>query len=307
MAQQMKSVKPSCNGKSRFETMGGALEEVPCLLCKSTSWTDYDTENGYRLVKCSDCGLLFTNPRPSSSEIDAASKSGMHKGDEELEVSGEFRPFMKEIYLSVLNDFQYPAKFASDAPVDWLDIGCGHREFVEALNIVGGEGIAVTGLEPNEHKRAAAKTRGMDLVFFDTTEHDRTYDVISALNVFSHLPDPREDIGQWISMLNEGGELFLQTGDSSHLEVKHHHKPYSLPDHLSFASETLLVAMLESLGLEVVQVMKYRMGMFPRFTPVNIVKEIARFFLPGHTATFQFFPKHPERDMYIRARKPVKK
>ena len=173
---------------------------------------------------------------------------------------------------------------------------------MEALNIVGGADVAVTGLEPNEHKRAAAKTRGMDLVFFDTTEHDRTYDVISALNVFSHLPDPREDIGQWVSMLNEGGELFLQTGDSSHLEAKHHHKPYSLPDHLSFASETLLVEMLESLGLEVVQVMKYRMGMFPRFTPVNIVKEIARFFLPGHTATFQFFPKHPERDMYIRAR-----
>ena len=116
MAQQMKSVKPSCNGKSRFETMGGALEEVPCLLCKSTSWTDYDTENGYRLVKCSDCGLLFTNPRPSSSEIDAASKSGMHKGDEELEVSGEFRPFMKGNLPVGVERFSIPCKICFRRP-----------------------------------------------------------------------------------------------------------------------------------------------------------------------------------------------
>ena len=181
----------SCIGDARFETMGGALEEVPCLLCKSTPWTDYDTENGYRLVKCSDCGLLFTNPRPSSSEIDAASKSGMHKGDEELEVSGVFRPFMKEIYLSVLNDFQYPAKLHPTPPlIGWTSAVdteiCGspehrwrrsyrcHRAGAQRTQTSSGEGA-----------------EGMDLVFFDTTEHDQTYDVISALNVFSHLPDPR--------------------------------------------------------------------------------------------------------------------
>ena len=35
----------------------------------------------------------------------------------------------------------------------------------------------------------------------------------------------------------------------------------------------------------------------------ELVKEVARFFLPGHVATFKFFPKFPDCDMWVRARK----
>ena len=38
----------------------------------------------------------------------------------------------------------------------------------------------------------------------------------------------------------------------------------------------------------------------------ELLKEIARFFLPGHVATFKFNPKYPDTDMWIRAKK-VKK
>ena len=280
------------------------MVEVECYHCGSDEATPYDSENGFHIVKCSGCGMLYLNPRPGQDEIDAATKSGMHRGDELLEVTGAFKDYLKDIYLDHLKDFNYSNLFNQNKTIAWLDIGCGHGEFVQALNESGGEAIEVLGLEPNEKKRQGAIDRGLNVDFFDTTQHDGTYDVISALNVYSHLPNPPEDIAQWCGMLNEGGELFLQTGDSADLEAKHHHKPYSLPDHLSFTSKRLLVELLEQLGMEIVQVEGYRMGQFPRFTPIEVVKECVRFFLPGHTATFQFFQKHPNRDMYIRARKP---
>ena len=282
------------------------MVEVNCYHCESDQSTPYDSENGFHIVKCSGCGMLYLNPRPGQDEIDAATKSGMHRGDELLEVMTEFKQFLKDIYLKNLNDFNYADLFSQGKKVDWLDIGCGHGEFVQALNELGGENINILGLEPNEKKREGAIKRGLNVDFFDTTLHDGTYDVISALNVYSHLPNPSEDIAQWCSMLNEGGELFLQTGDSADLEQKHHHRPYSLPDHLSFTSRRLLIELLEKIGMEVIQVEGYRMGQFPRFTPVELVKECIRFFHPGHTATFHFFPTHPNRDMYIRARKPHK-
>ncbi len=52
-------------------------------------------KNGHNLVKCVDCGLLFLNPRPGLEEINEASKSGMHKGDDLLKSTGKFNESLK--------------------------------------------------------------------------------------------------------------------------------------------------------------------------------------------------------------------
>ena len=71
-------------------------------------------------------------------------------------------------------------------------------------------------------------------------------------------------------------------------------------------SKKLLIDLLENLGMKVIQVQNYRLGQYPIFSPLELLKEIARFFLPGHVATFQFSPKYPDCDMWIRARKIAK-
>lgn len=280
--------------------------EVDCYNCKSSNNEFYDSENGHTIVKCTECGLLFLNPRPGLEEITEASKLGMHKGDKLLKVTGKFKEYLKEIYTSRLKDFGYALMFSQKKKYTWLDIGCGHGEFVETLSNFGGEYIEVTGVEPNEKKIEGARERGLDVRFFDLATHQDKYDIISALNVYSHLPNPPEDIARWCEMLNEGGELLIQTGDSARIPAKDHHKPYSLPDHLSFTSRDLLVQLLERLGMKVIQVKNYRMSQYPIFSPLELLKEIARFFLPGHVATFKFNPKYPDTDMWIRAKK-VKK
>ena len=277
--------------------------EVECYNCNSADSSIYSQENGYNLVKCNDCGLLYVNPRPPLEEINIASKSGMHRGDELLDVTGSFEERLKNLYFGRLNDLKFSTLFNNSQTTTWLDIGCGHGEFIDALEQIGQEAIQVTGLEPNQQKREGAVKRGLDVQFFDIAEHEHTYDVISALNVYSHLPNPIKEINLWCGMLNKGGELLLQTGDSAHLPPKDHHKPYSLPDHLSFTSQDILVSNLEQLNLEVLEIKKYRMGQFPRLTPISILREFAKAVLPNHTASFQFFPNHPNRDMWIRARK----
>ncbi|MDG1551227.1 MAG: class I SAM-dependent methyltransferase [Candidatus Poseidoniaceae archaeon] len=277
--------------------------EVDCYNCKSSNHEFYDSENGHTIVKCIQCGLLFLNPRPGDEEISRVSKSRVYKADELPKVTGTFKEYLKEIYLSRLNDFNYAIMFNQKKRFTWLDINCGHGEFVETVSTLGDKQIDIIGLEPNVRKLEQARERGMDVRFFDLSTHQEKYDVISALNVYSHLPNPPEDIARWCEMLNEGGELLLQTGDTAELAAEHHHKPYSLPDHLSFTSKKLLIELLQKLGMKVIQVEKYRLSQYPIFSYLGLLKEIARFFLPGHVATFKFSPEHPDTDMWIRAKK----
>lgn len=276
-------------------------KQVSCYNCHSDRSRLYDTENGFNLVKCLDCGLLYVNPRPLDREIDQASQTGEHRGDTLLDTTGSFSEPSVEKYLSVLRTF-YPVP--PDKPgLSWLDIGAGHGEFLHAIQQFLGRGLSATGLEPNANKRASAARRGLEIDYFDLDEHERSYDFVSLLNVFSHLPDPVDALTRWKRLVKVGGELLLETGDSARLERHDHHRPYYLPDHLSFASEEIVVGILERVGFRVLDIRKYRSPAYPVFTPLNLFRQLVKLVRPDRQASFRFFPKHTNTDMWIRAQR----
>jgi len=63
---------------------------VSCYNCASITYTNYLAENGFNLVKCKRCGLLYVNPRLDDSEINEATKIGTHKGIKDLMVTGSY-------------------------------------------------------------------------------------------------------------------------------------------------------------------------------------------------------------------------
>lgn len=181
-----------------------------------------------------------------------------------------------------------------------MDIGCGHGEFLVALKAFCGEQLIARGTEPNAFKRASAKQHGIRADNLDLDRHAERYGHISLLNVYSHLPDPVQTLAQWRSLLEPGGEMILQTGDTSHLKERDQLKPYYLPDHLSFASENIVTGIVRKLGFDIVEVEKFR-GV-PRKTPRFALKQLLRAVRPKKTRILNWFPKHPNRDMWIRAR-----
>ncbi|WP_210407585.1 hypothetical protein, partial [Hydrocoleum sp. CS-953] len=75
--------------------------EVKCYHCGSEKYNFYDTENGFNLVKCLDCGLLYVNPCPIQEEIDLGAKTGLHQGQEDFDMTGNFSPNKVEKYLHI--------------------------------------------------------------------------------------------------------------------------------------------------------------------------------------------------------------
>ena len=277
------------------------LQYVDCYHCHSQEWEHFDTENGFSLVKCLGCGLLYVNPRPDEKSIAQAAKTGEHVGEKRFSATGRYDKAKVKDYLRKLEEF-YPGGMHEPDPSRWLDIGAGNGEFVMALEAFGAGRVEARGLEPNAAKQHAARKRGLDVSFFDLETHEERYDGLSLLNVFSHLPNPVDDLKKWTGLLKQGGELLVQTGDSAGLARKDHHKPYFLPDHLSFASEEIVANILKRLGFEIIAVRKYRSPGYPRLSLPGVGKECLKLVWPGKRASFKFFPANPDIDMWIRAR-----
>ncbi|MDH3266278.1 MAG: class I SAM-dependent methyltransferase [Gammaproteobacteria bacterium] len=191
-----------------------------------------------------------------------------------------------------------------DDGVAWLDVGCGHGEFMVALAKFCPASVEIVGSEPNIHKQASARGRGLNVRFVDLDQEDRKYDFISLLNVYSHLPDPPSFIAKLRALLKPNGGLLIETGDTADLSADEHYRPFSLPDHLSFASEKIVTDILQRLDFEVEAVRKYP---YLRVDAVTFGRELLKFFLPGYdsrlTDILQARNRYPTTDMYIRARK----
>jgi SAM-dependent methyltransferase len=283
---------------SRFQYGELRMKITQCYNCGSEQNTFYADENGFSLVKCSGCGLLFVDDRPDDNEISHAHTQGKHRGAEEFDMTGMFDPGKVPHYLKVLEDL-FQGDFSGKT---WLDIGCGHGEFMLAVQKYGPDQITVKGTEPNVHKQESARKRGLDVGYFDIESHPERYDYISMLNVYSHLPNPPAFLQSLKRLMNPGGELILETGDTAGLAAKVNFRPFYLPDHLSFASEKIVVGILERLGFEVIEVKKYP---FLQFSLNRIAREFIKAFLPKYKSRFLYYfnrKAYSPTDMFIRAR-----
>jgi SAM-dependent methyltransferase len=225
---------------------------------------------------------------------------GEHKGAQALNVTGSFKPEKVRFYREMLSDVFGPDYDWTGKR--WLDIGCGHGELLKAVEKLSQGAAHPVGVEPNEQKQAMARARGLTVSFFDLNTHEERYDVISMLNVFSHLPDPGAAIQGWRRLLRSGGQLLLETGDTANFVAAEHYRPFYLPDHLSFANEAIVVNLVTRAGFDVEKVCKYP---FIRPTPRTIIRETAKLAIPSKRSIWRYLLKwrrYAATDMFIRAK-----
>lgn len=274
--------------------------KMECYICRSAEARTefYAEENGFKMVRCLGCGLLFVEERPTDEAMTQAHQVGQHAGEELLDTTGGFRNRKVPMYVKILKDLY---GHQEQIPPNWLDIGCGHGEFLQALHNFSGGVVNAIGIEPNVIKRESGRQRGLKIECFDLDQCKQKYECISLLNVFSHLTDPPEILRRWSQLLRPSAEILLQTGDSAHLPAEQQLRPLLLPDHLSFASEKIVVEMLEDIGFDIVRICKY--PYVPK-TLGTLVRETAKLALGRKSHLAALFGKDQlgRTDMYIRAR-----
>lgn len=276
------------------------VKHVNCYHCGSGQSDFWAEENGFTMVRCRGCGLLYVNPMSDEQEISQAAQTGLHLGQEKLDVTGEYGGAAKvEKYARILREV-YGDGFFRGKTFKWLDIGCGYGEFMEALLREGGSQCDVRGSEPSEAKSASARQRGLNVTFLDLEKVQERFDYVSLLNVYSHLPNPVEMLAGLKRLLNAGGELLIQTGDAANLKREDFADKLYLPDHLSFASEGIVRQVLRKAGFKVIAVARFHHLAFPKWTSFDPVIYWLQQRLGGSLG-LRRMRVYPYRDLWIRA------
>lgn len=229
----------------------GVLEPVACVVCGADDARPWGAENGYQAVKCRRCGVVYVNPRPRLELISEAARTGLHPTDEgELNVQAK-RSAAKISHYSAMVAEAFEAELKG--PLSWLDVGAGYGELVEAVGKLTSPGSRVLGVEPMAAKVQAAQALGLPVSQTPLSEVRERFDVVSLINVFSHIPDFRDFGAQLRERLNPGGCLFLETGNGGDLQRRADYPDrLYLPDHLVFIGTEQMRQLLDDMGFDLV-------------------------------------------------------
>lgn len=223
-----------------------------CDCCGGGGWDPLFTENGIRLGKCPDCDLHSIESIPDNDARMTEMEEGHYAGS--LEILDANRQIVAE---KVMTDrFQRYVDLAK-RHVDgghWLDIGCGAGLLIVLAQRAGFTG---EGIELNVDRRLAAAQQTGVTIHPDPVENvaypDDSFDVISMINVFSHLTSPAETFAELRRILKPGGVLIMATGEMTDGAQKSHMLNWNLGDHLYFLGDRTLDRYSESVGFEVLE------------------------------------------------------
>lgn len=283
--------------------MSMPLENVPCPFCGSTRHRPWAEENGFFAVRCEDCSFVYVNPRVSDDTVSEAAKTGLHQtGAGRLAMVGRFRREKVPLYRRRLQEL-YPAEVLRRPGLAWLDVGAGYGELLLALRELTAPDARLEGVEPCLPKVAKAQALGLNVSATLLQQLAKTYDVVSLVNVFSHLPDPRGFLRELKRLLRPGGEVFVVTGNGADIEAADYPKPFYLPDHLVFAGERHLRGLLEGEGFTIAGINRYP-EFLPEACPVLLAKNAVKMLLRHpHTPWREILARRPTpfRSLFVRA------
>ena len=280
-------------------------EHTVCPFCSADKPEFWAEENGWTAVRCSDCGVVYLCPRPPLESIDLSAQTGLHRAEEadgtqsvDIDVTGSFSEMKLRSFGIRMKELFEPEELAREN-IRWLDIGCGFGELPLALKEIMLPSTIIEGVEPNSEKRKEALRKGLE-VGEQLAERLVPYDVISLMNVISHLPDPKSFFASLVAKLKPEGSIVVLTGNGPDYSAEELQiADLGFPDHLIFVEPRHLDSMFAELGMTSVITKEYH-SFFIENDKGRILKNMVKTLLGRPTRPAP--GDSPYRDFVVRAR-----
>lgn len=235
--------------------MSSMSAERRCEVCDSSSHSELYVVNGYRIVRCTRCGLVFVADCPTPEQLLGLYDESYYEDPAAVGYGGygEAEDRKRHHNRSLLAEIE-----RLRAPGDLLELGCAYGYFLDEARE---RGWRVQGVEPSAHAVAYSRERlELDVTqgtLTDLPVQPNSVDAVALWDVIEHLPNPRNTIEVATAWLRPGGVLGLSTGDIGSLSARLHGADWSLmtpPWHQFYFTRPTLRRLLGRCGLEVVKI-----------------------------------------------------
>jgi 2-polyprenyl-3-methyl-5-hydroxy-6-metoxy-1,4-benzoquinol methylase len=225
-----------------------------CLVCQNTHSTpflqaqDHFTKEYFDLKKCSSCGFVYTDPRPSVSEI-----GKYYAFDAYLSHSSHKKSLLSTVYRAARN-YMLGKKYNMIAGLkaldgkSLLDYGCGTADF---LGYCKSKGLNVNGYEVDQNARKTAEqVNGIKPLGPDElgSIQPASFDVISLWHVLEHVHNLNAQISDFKTWLRPDGLLAIAVPNLASYDAEKYNAKWAgldVPRHLyHFTPDTIKKLML---------------------------------------------------------------
>ncbi|MCX6083316.1 MAG: methyltransferase domain-containing protein [Chloroflexi bacterium] len=186
------------------------LMTVNCSICKKDESNLIRIIRGFRIVKCKNCGFLYTNPR---YVWDYENSTGVFQ-NKLLAYQQHYLPKRK---LSAHHFWEEAENYRQIGAL--LEVGCGYGFFLNDARI---HGWSVTGVEI-AHDEAEWGQKQFDLTILPSIDElqltGQKFDIIALWDVIEHIPNIFPLLQHCFNLLRPGGILVLKTPNAEGLMI----------------------------------------------------------------------------------------
>ncbi len=188
-----------------------------CPNCNSGEYKIYLTEGDFKIVKCSNCSLVYLLNIPDESEIyEDYYKIEFAKDD--YSKDSKF-PHLSEIYTINDQRLYYLRKLKLKGTL--LDIGCGTGLFLQTAQNYGYE---VSGIDVSQtalkFAQESFKLNVSDQKVEDLIGQGKKYDFVTLWHVLEHFTNPKEELKKIRQLLNPSGVLLIEVPNLNSIKFK---------------------------------------------------------------------------------------
>jgi SAM-dependent methyltransferase len=230
------------------------VKDIPfraCEACGTERPAPLFSKDGYSIVQCRACGLVYVGEDPSAIDFASLYGEAYYRGD----AVRVFADYLGEEKVRRASARRRVLGLRRDK---WcgrlLDVGCAAGFFlVEAQRF-----YTVQGVELSDFSSRHARERfGLDVftgTVFDAALPAQTFDVITLWDVIEHVAAPGDVLRECARLLKPDGRIVLTTGDIGSSYARRRGASWHLvapPWHLYYFSRSTLAALADNAGLRV--------------------------------------------------------
>ncbi|HEY9788417.1 MAG TPA: class I SAM-dependent methyltransferase [Candidatus Obscuribacterales bacterium] len=236
----LRKVAASCN-------LCGSIERAVVTTGREHEYEN-TTDDLFTVVRCTDCGLVYLDPRPDLSELPTIYPPNYYSYNQDT-LRKNANPnsiLLKVRYAGFRAKIQKSLSLlqpSTEDKVAILDIGCGDGHLLNLYREAIGDKADTHGVDFNLQAVAMASSQGHKTYsgrFEDVELPDNYFDLVIASHVIEHVPDPKGFTEKVRRVLKAGGIFWFETPNIGSLDAKwfekEHWGAYHFPRHWYFFS-----------------------------------------------------------------------